>query len=184
MGWGVAILLGLIVFLGYCFLFVCFLILGVIHKSRPLKLIGAIALAPVVAGILFILGYLTLGSHHAKDPVWVFEKVFEIPPPRGVTGLKGHAFGPFALPPVFLRFNAPPEVIDMARADWLRPAEESELSNVPLAGPPYWWHPLKAPPARLYLSGTWKQHCPTCFGTARLYYDPETQTAFFASDHF
>jgi len=82
-----------------------------------------------VAALLLLVIAVGMGERRSKDPAWVFEQEFLTPPPREVTGLRGHATemnnGRFA----YLRFSAPPEVIDSLISDWMAPASPSDLSR-------------------------------------------------------
>ncbi len=122
----VYVFLGLLL-LAYAFCALVLFVSGLIVKSRALKIVGGIALAPVVAAVLLLVIAVGMGERRSKDPAWVFEQEFLTPPPREVTGLRGHATemnnGGFA----YLSFSAPPEVIDSLISDWMVAASPSDL---------------------------------------------------------
>src|SRR6266478_1773640 len=99
------------------------------------------------------------------------------PPPREVTGLRGHATemnnGGFA----YLRFSAPPEVIDSLISDWMAPASPSDLSRTD--HPPIRWAPPAVPPARFYRATHLRKMCDGCGSDEGLCYDPATHVAYF-----
>jgi len=174
--------MNLYVFLGllplaYAFCAFVLFISGFIVKSRGLKIVGGIALAPVVAALLLLVIAVGMGERRSKDPAWVFEQEFLTPPPREVTGLRGHATemnnGRFA----YLRFSAPPEVIDSLISDWMAPASPSDLSRTD--HPPIRWAPPTVPPARFYRATHLRKMCDGCGSDEVLCCDPATHVAYF-----
>jgi hypothetical protein len=172
----VYVFLGLLL-LAYAFCALVLFVSGLIVKSRALKIVGGIALAPVVAAVLLLVIAVGMGERRSKDPAWVFEQEFLTPPPREVTGLRGHATemnnGGFA----YLSFSAPPEVIDSLISDWMVAASPSDLAR--RDRPPIWWHPPEVPPAKFYRAKYLRKMCDGCGSDEVLYYDPVTHVAYF-----
>jgi len=172
---GIYMLFGGILFLAYAFCASVLLILGLILKTRWIKIAGGIALAPVVAVVLLLVIAVGMGNRRSKDPAWVFEQEFRTAPPREVTGLRGHATemnnGGFA----YLSFSAPPEVIDSLISDWMVPASPSDLPRYH----PIWWAPPAVPPAKFYRARYLRTMCDGCGSSEVLYYDPATHLAYF-----
>ena len=181
---GIYMLFAGILFLAYAFCASLLLIIGLIVESRGLKIVGAIALAPVVAIILFFVIVVEIGQHHSNDPSWVFEQEFGTPPPREVTALRGHATGMNNTGWVYLSFSAPPEVIDALVSNLMVPTSPKELPLLrrpPTSRdrPPIWWNPPAVPPAKMYMAGQVRQLCDACGIIEILYYDPATHVAYF-----
>ena len=180
---GIYMLFGGILFLAYKICAVILLAVGLFLESRWMRIAGAIALAPAVAAILWLVLAIRAGEHRSNDPAWVFEQEFLIPPPREVTSLRGHATqmnnGGF----VYLEFSAPPEVIDALISDWMVPASPSDLPRIKpkLSNdhPPIWWAPPAVPPAKFYRAKYPRKTVDEYGGSEVLYYDPATHVAYF-----
>lgn len=170
----VYLFLGLL-FLAFTLCAFLLFIFGFIVKSRALKIVGGIALAPFVVAVVLLVIAVGIGNRHSKNPAWVFEREFRIPPPPEVTGLRGHATemnnGGFA----YLSFSAPPEVIDSLISDWMIPASPIDLPRYH----PAWWAPPAVPPAKFYRAMYLRQMCDGCGNNEVLYYDPASHVAYF-----
>ena len=161
--------------LAFAFCAFVLFILGFIVKSRVLKMVGGIALGPFVAVVLLLVIATGIGNRRSKDPAWVFEKEFRAPPPREVTGLRGYATEMNNSGFAFLRFSAPPEVIDSLVSDWMDPASPGDLPRYH----PSWWAPPAVPPARFYRAKYLRTMCDGCGSSEVLYYNPQTHFAYF-----
>ena len=159
-------------------------IVGLILKSRVCKIIGGIALAPVVAVVICLLIFFGIANRRSRDPTWVFEQEFLIPPPHEVTALRGYATEPNNGGFAYLRFSAPPEVIDALVSDWMVPSSPSDLQRsqprLSHGHPPSWWAPPAVPPAKFYGATHLRKMCDGCGRSEVLYYDPATHVAYLA----
>ena len=181
---GILMIFAGILFLAYSFCASLLLIIGLITESRGLRIAGVIAVAPAVAVVLWFMLIAAKGEHRSKDPAWVFEQELGIPPPSGVTGLRGLATEINDTGYVYLGFSAPPEVIDALVSDRMDPTSPKDLPLLrrPTTSkdrPPVWWDPPAVPPAKMYMARQVRHLCDRCGDIGVLYYDTETHLAYY-----
>ncbi len=164
------------------------LVVGIIFKSRPLMISGGVPLGIATAGFFAFIGWGAHLKRQSADPRAVFEKEFGFPPPAEVKKLDGYATSIVVLyediPPgcVYMRFTAPPEVVEKVRVNWLAPVAESEIRRIHLYHLPAWWDPPRIAPAVIYATSSPDRRWPGGLATSVLYYDPTNQRAEFARE--
>jgi hypothetical protein len=181
---GIIMISAAILLLAYAFCASLLLIIGLITESRGIRIAGAIALAPVVAVVLWLVVIGEKGDRRSKDPAWVFEQEFQTPPPREVTALRGLATGINDTGYVYLSFSAPPEAIDALVSNLMVPTSPKDLPLLRRPPsrwdrPPFWWHPPAVPPAKIYMARQVRHLCDGCGDIGVLYYEPDTHIAHY-----
>ena len=164
------------------------LIVGTIFKSKGLLVVGGIPMGLAAVGFF---GFIAWGAHaqrQSRNPSAVFEKEFGFPPPAEVKEHEGYATNIVVLyenvPPgcVYLRFNAPPEIVERAQAGWMVPTQESEIRRIHLYHLPAWWDPPRIAPAVIYATNGPEKRWPGGYAVSALYYDPTSQRAYYARE--
>lgn len=155
-------------------------------SSNPMVFLGGGALTVFSLIGLFFIGVIVIGTIRITNPKVIFERSFGFPSSPEVTNIQSSYWYFADTGLTFLRFKAPPEIIQRIVARGLHKCTRGDFENILQSGinkgAPKWWTPLDNEPKQFFCAerkpANW-EHQDFASETEILSYNPITGIAFY-----